>query len=226
MIFVLQAGLYDLLPKKPMADLGYNVFFYEKYNFYVLNEDDNIKKNALSTNTIMASLLHQRENYLYKIASAFIAIQLNNPYMDYLINFPSFSIEEIVKYINEIKSQLRLYNKYDDRFENFKKVYQLKPYIQNFAMDSIQVCPVYFSETLFVQVVNMIEQKVNININTLKSNYMSDLNYIAKKYKKETIGEIDSLDYNLYEALADIIYYLKTKKDRRFFIRRHKLFFD
>ena len=220
MIFVIQAGMYELQTKRIKKELCSNVYYYETYLFHVLSEDENIKRKALSTAIISTSKLNQRESYLNKLASIIIAIQLQNPFMDYIINFsPQISIEEIIKPINDIKSQLRLYSVYDDRFEKLKKEHHLDSYIQNFAMDSIQVRPVYYSESLFGQIVNIIEKKVNKHNSILKRNYNKDIDFIKRTYKNETIGEIDNLDYNLFEALADIIYYEKTKKDRRKLIR-------
>lgn len=181
MIFVLQAGLYDLFLKKSMDVLGGNTYTYKNYLFSVINEDNNMRKTALSTTSIMASLLHKREDYLFNIASTLLKQQFQNPSFNFIINFPSFSAGEIVANIDKIK------------FANIKK----------YPLGNIIALPVCFSQNLFAQTINSIQQKVNININTLKNNFIKDLDYIKRAYKHKTIIEIDNLDYNLFEVLAN-----------------------
>ncbi|MBQ6269455.1 MAG: hypothetical protein IJK61_04940 [Bacteroidetes bacterium] len=221
MIFILQAGLYELLPKKPMYELENDIYFYEKYVFCVAREATYINK-AISLSSKI------KDNYLKDLALRIVSSQINNPYLDFVIDYPSFTIEELIKYINDVRFGLKVYMDADvenceteeARFEKFKKDNNLKPYIQLSALNTIFLCGICFDSS---QNIKIFEQLGNMNYEYIDT-FKKEAEFISSN-KNIFIWEINNLEYNLYEALADAMFYNDTKKDRRLLKRKNKIFF-
>jgi hypothetical protein len=88
MIILLQAGLYDIVKKEPAQIIDDYTIQYQGFLFSTFRLDENIKN-------LLANNCKTKKEQLRAVAFWIVEKQLNNLSLNYIIDFPLFTIDEL-----------------------------------------------------------------------------------------------------------------------------------
>lgn len=126
MIFILESGIYDKCKKEPDEVIATNHTKYNNYDFILLRED---KKESLNL-----------------IAEKIIICQLYNPKAHFIVDYPSYRIDDIFNDVTTLKFVLKRkltnisYDEDEERLKSIESNYKLSNSFYNLdVIEKLQI---------------------------------------------------------------------------------------
>ena len=167
MIILIQAGLYDIIKKEPAQIIDNNTISYKDYLFNTFRLDENIKN-------LLANNCKTKKEQLRAVAFWIVQKQLNNLSLNYIIDFPIFTISELHDAI---------YNAAGAEFEKIKIMY--------YSVDA----------SLYQDVLETLKKNKFEYIKIFKKEDVNFGNLSKKEYKRNKEKNYNDLETNLYETI-------------------------
>lgn len=229
MIFLFQAGLYDILKKEPTRVVNDFTVEYKDNVFVTLRLNDYILNDVINK--------YPKEEALRIVSGGILSSQLNNLNINYMIDYPCFATHELRDEINYMKGELinSIFNYsyysgdkeerklYENKILLFQKEFNLKDEviikqlkkIEKHVYVSLRECIETFSlhvdESLYEDVLNILENNKFEYIDNFKRENTFTGNIGKKEYVRKKESNYNDLERNLYETIINIMEYKRIK---------------